>query len=156
MHGWTEAHWRELARRFCVWLYFIAEKRILGLRKIRRRGITVLRDKHSQTETPMFTMDNTEGFTPAKINQLSEIDISEIHENLLEDIGGSTTGWSLHKGEYQDKTVSNQHYQIVFNHESNRAGIIFCGSGSSGHTEWTDATSAENAFARFLNGTMAN
>lgn len=87
---------------------------------------------------------------------ITPIDISEINESLLADINGSTSGWALYEAPYKDATVSNQRYQVVFNPESGRAGIVFCGSGSSGATEWTDATSAEDAMRRFHDGEMAN
>ena len=79
------------------------------------------------------------------------IDISEIDPALLHDINDEVRGWALYEAPYEGETVSNQQYQIVFHAGIGRAGIVFCGSGSSGMTSWTDAGSPEEAFDRFIN-----
>lgn len=87
---------------------------------------------------------------------VTKIDIAEIASALLEDIDGDTADWELFEVAYDKATVSNQRYQIVFHPQAGRAGIVFCGSGSSGTTSWTDASSAADAFARFRSGEMLN
>lgn len=81
---------------------------------------------------------------------MNQIDISEIDGSLLEDIDCNTKGWALYEAPYDAATVSNQRYQIVFHEVAGRAGIVFCGSGCSGSTHWTDANSPEEVFKRFV------
>ena len=77
------------------------------------------------------------------------LDIVQIDRNLLADIDGDTTGWELYEGEDPHATVANQAFQVVFSPDHRRAGIVFVGSGSSGHTSWTDATSPDEAMQLF-------
>jgi hypothetical protein len=46
--------------------------------------------------------------------------------------------------------------QIVWYPEYGRAGLIYVGSGSSGWTVWTDASSPEDALRRYLDDDIAN
>lgn len=81
---------------------------------------------------------------------MTKIDIAEIDQTLLADLDGNTDGCELYEFPYEQATVSNQRYQLVWSAENSRAGIVFVGSGSSGATSWTDATSPEDAMQRYL------
>lgn len=87
---------------------------------------------------------------------MTKIEITHIDHNLLADIDNQTQGWELFEAPYEQATVSNQRYQVVFSEEAGRAGIVFCGSGSSGATSWTDAVSPDDAIRRYLADEMAN
>jgi hypothetical protein len=78
------------------------------------------------------------------------IDINNIDASLLDDMGGDTAGFTAYEAAYEDATVSNQCYHIVYNPDTGRGGIVFVGSGSSGQTSWTDAESAADVLARYL------
>lgn len=80
---------------------------------------------------------------------LITLDIAQIDRNLLTDLDDDATGWDLYEAEYEGATVSNQRYQVVFSADAGRAGIVFCGSGSSGQTSWTDAASPDEAMHLF-------
>ena len=70
--------------------------------------------------------------------------------SLLDEIGADLSGWTTHTFDAPEATVSNQAWQVVFNAEAGRAGLVFIGSGSSGHTLWTDANSADDAYQQML------
>lgn len=76
--------------------------------------------------------------------------------NLTDDIGSDLSGWTTSEYAYEGATVSNQRWQIVFNATLGRAGIEFLGSGSSGDTRWTDATSADDAYQRLIDDDLSN
>jgi len=75
--------------------------------------------------------------------------------SLLAEIGEDLTGWTVHEFEAPGATVSNQAWQVVYNDDAGRAGLVFVGSGSSGHTLWTDAASAEDAYQRLLTDNLS-
>jgi hypothetical protein len=81
---------------------------------------------------------------------MTKIDISQIDRNLLADLDGTADGCDLYEFPYEQATVLNQRYQLVWSAENSRAGIVFVGSGSSGDTAWTDAASPEDAMRRYL------
>lgn len=87
---------------------------------------------------------------------MRNIDINTLDKNLLADLDGDLNGWTAYEAEYPNATVSGQCYHIVFNDDARRGGIVFVGSGSSGHTEWTDASSAADVLARYEADEMAN
>ncbi|WP_342627552.1 hypothetical protein AAC691_15470 [Nguyenibacter vanlangensis] len=70
-----------------------------------------------------------------------KIDINTVDANLLADIAGD---------EAQFQAFEADRYQIVFSDDMQRGGIVLVGSGSSGVTEWTDATGPADVLARFL------
>lgn len=78
--------------------------------------------------------------------------------NLLAEIGDDLTGWivgniAVMKDDgFRD---GNKAWQVVFCEEVGRAGLVFTGSGSSGHTLWTDATSCEDAYQRMLDDNLS-
>jgi hypothetical protein len=76
-----------------------------------------------------------------------EIDICDIDENLLKHL---SRGWKLYKAPYEKATNPNQYWQIIYNDEEKRGGIVFCGSGASGVTDWTDADSPEDVLERYM------
>ena len=50
--------------------------------------------------------------------------------------------------------VTGNSLHIAYHAASGRAGIVYVGSGSSGMTHWTDASSAEDALRRYLEDDM--
>lgn len=46
--------------------------------------------------------------------------------------------------------------QVVWYPEHGRAGLVYAGSGSSGLTVWTDASSPKDALRRFLSNDIIN
>jgi hypothetical protein len=85
---------------------------------------------------------------------MTKIDITKIDKNLLSDINENTDGWELYEFPYDQATVSNQRFQMVWHPENKRGGIVFVGSGSSGSTSWTDASSPADAMQRYLTQEM--
>jgi hypothetical protein len=85
---------------------------------------------------------------------MTKIDISELDAALLADIDGDTSSWVLYEVPAANASVANQRVQILFSSDHNRAGIVFCGSGSSGVTSWTDASTPEQAYERYTNDDM--
>lgn len=85
--------------------------------------------------------------------RIQPMDLAEIDPALLADLDGDE-GCELFEVDDPKQTISNQYYQLVYHAASTRAGIVFCGSGSSGLTFWTDASSPEDAMRRFLNDEM--
>lgn len=80
-----------------------------------------------------------------------QIDLDQIDAALANDIAGDTeTGYSLHELPYDGAKVQNQCWQVLWHHETGRAGVVFQGSGSSGATHWTDADSPEDAVRRVV------
>ncbi len=78
--------------------------------------------------------------------------------NLLAEIGDDLSGWivgniAVMKDDgFRD---GNTAWQVVFCEEAGRAGLVITGSGSSGHTLWTDATSVEDAYQRMLDDNLS-
>lgn len=79
-----------------------------------------------------------------------QVTLDNTSRNLTDDIGADLSGWTVHEFEAPGSTVSNQAWQVVYCADAGRAGLVFVGSGSSGHTLWTDADSAEDAYNRML------
>jgi hypothetical protein len=78
--------------------------------------------------------------------------------NLLAEIGDEMSGWVVAELPYMRADGypdNNTLLQAVYSEEAGRAGLVVVGSGANGHTEWTDATSLAEAFARYLTDTMA-
>lgn len=82
---------------------------------------------------------------------MTRMDIAKLDSNLLADLDGK---YQLFDVDDPEQTVSNQYYQLIYCPDDERAGIVLCGSGSSGHTSWTDCDSAEDAMRRYLNNEM--
>ena len=77
--------------------------------------------------------------------------------SLLAEIGDEMSGWVVAELPYMRADGyrdNNTLLQAVYSEEAGRAGLVIVGSGSSGHTEWTDASSLADAFARFVTDTM--
>ena len=86
-----------------------------------------------------------------------QIELERLYSNLADDIAGDTsTGWTLHELPYAAATVSNQCWQVLWHENYRRAGIVFVGSGSSGTTYWTDASSPEDAVRRVVEDDIRN
>lgn len=80
---------------------------------------------------------------------MTKIDIAKLDHNLANDVRGEDlSGYELHEIAYDGATVSNQHWQVLWYPADSRAGVAFCGSGSSGATYWTDADNVEDAVRR--------
>ena len=78
--------------------------------------------------------------------------------NLLAEIGDDLSGWivgSIPVMKDDGFIDGNKAWQVVFCKEEGRAGLVFTGSGSSGHTLWTDATSCEDAYQRMLDDNLS-
>ncbi len=83
-----------------------------------------------------------------------KIDIAALDANLLAEIAGEEDSYEAFEAPYEGATVANQAYHIVFSKDHNRGGIVFVGSGSSGSTAWTDASSPDEVLARFVEDDM--
>lgn len=81
---------------------------------------------------------------------LTQIEWNDLDRNLKADIDTPEPGWKFFTAPYEAATVPNQCYQIVYNADAQRGGIVFVGSGSSGLTHWTDAATPEEVLTRFL------
>ncbi|MGL0786510.1 hypothetical protein [Xanthomonas translucens] len=77
------------------------------------------------------------------------INITTVDANLLADLDGNAAGYTAYQADYEQATVSNQCYHIVYNADDGYGGIVFVGSGSNGVTSWTSASSAEDVLGRF-------
>lgn len=84
------------------------------------------------------------------------INFSDLDRNLLADIEGASDGFLAFEADMPGATTDNQAYQIVYNDESGRGGIVLVGSGGSGITTWTDAASADDVLARYLADDILN
>ena len=84
------------------------------------------------------------------------IDLDRLDKNLRADIAGEKYEYEAFEADDDNATVSNQCYHIVFAKDLNRGGVVFVGSGSSGQTSWTDATSPDDVLRRFLGDEMIN
>ena len=78
------------------------------------------------------------------------IALSAIDDNLVDDLHGDTMGVEACVYDYPDATVGNQCYHVVFCPDVMRGGIVLVGSGSSGDTSWTDASSPDEVFELYL------
>ena len=67
---------------------------------------------------------------------MRKIEIIELDANLLADLEGATQGWELHEVPADD---ADGVWQVLWNAEYNRAGLVYVGNGSNGATLWTDA-----------------
>ena len=67
----------------------------------------------------------------------------------MSDLDGAT-GYTAHKFAGEGATVSNQCWHVTHSVADCRGGIVFVGSGSSGHTAWTDAATPEEVLTRCL------
>ena len=86
-----------------------------------------------------------------------QIALDNLDPNLVADLAGDTsTGWTLYQLSYEGATVSNQHWQVLWHEQTGRAGVVFCGSGSSGATHWTDASSPQDAVRRVVEDEICN
>jgi hypothetical protein len=88
-------------------------------------------------------------------NCLQQIAFSGISPSLADEIGGPSDGWQAWEAPSTVATSPNQRYQIVHNAQFYRGGIVFGGSGSSGVTMWTDASTPEDVLARYLSDNIA-
>lgn len=76
-----------------------------------------------------------------------KIEITSLDKNLLADLDGQTDGWEAHHiGDYH----------VAFSPDAGRGGAVYVGSGSSGYTAWTDASSADEVADRFARDEMSN
>ncbi len=87
-----------------------------------------------------------------------EIDMTYLNENLRADLAGDlATDWTAYEARaYNGNYLTGQTLQIVWSKSNRRAGIVFCGSKSSGHTSWTDASSPADASRRYQDDNMSN
>lgn len=86
------------------------------------------------------------------------IKITELDKNLADDIRyDSSDDWALYESPiYDGDMITGQTLQIIHSMDNNRAGLVFCGNGSSGHTMWTDAYNPADALRRFLEDDLIN
>lgn len=85
---------------------------------------------------------------------MRKINLSDVDASLLADLGDDTAGFEAFEADYANATVSNQVYHLVYSADIGRGGIVFVGSGSSGNTSWTDASSADDVLARYLSNDL--
>lgn len=114
---------------------------------------------------PAFVMDDfnpsTEDYimtTFAIDNEPAPVTAENTDANLHAEIGNDLSGWVVGDiAVMQDDGFrdGNKACQVVFNADHGRAGLVFTGSGSSGHTLWTDATSIEDAYQRLLDDNLS-
>ena len=86
---------------------------------------------------------------------MAQISMDELDANLVADVAGAS-GYCAYRFDYEGATVSNQGWHVVHNAETQRGGIVFVGSGSSGCTNWTDAATPEEVLERNISGEMVN
>lgn len=86
--------------------------------------------------------------------EMTQIDLDDLDPNLRAYLGDDLTGLTCWETPMPGRTVGNQVYHIVYDDAFGRGGIVQRGSGSSGHTEWTDARSATDVLRRYLTDTM--
>lgn len=82
-----------------------------------------------------------------------EMDMGDLDPNLVNDLrdaGETTDGYALYGDDEHAGDAPNAEIQILWHEEAGRAGIVYTGSGSSGHTTWTDANSPEDALRRYV------
>lgn len=73
--------------------------------------------------------------------------------DLLVELGDDLDGWVVASLPYMRPDGfrdNNTSLQAVYNDFAGRAGLVVTGSGSSGHTTWTDASSLADAFRRYV------
>lgn len=85
---------------------------------------------------------------------LEALDISGLDTNLADDVASeSMDGYALYwAAEFDDGFRTGNGMQVLY--AAGRAGLVYCGSGSSGMTSWTDCSSAEDALRRYLDDDM--
>ena len=84
---------------------------------------------------------------------LSTISISDLDANLRAELDAE--GFAAFEAPEMDGDyVTGNSLHIAYHDASGRAGIVYVGSGSSGMTHWTDASSAEDALRRYLEDDM--
>jgi len=76
--------------------------------------------------------------------------------DLLAALGDDLDGWVVASLPYMRPDGFRDHssLQVVYNDFAGRAGLTVTGSGSSGHTTWTDASSLADAFRRCVEDDM--
>ena len=85
---------------------------------------------------------------------LEAIELSALDSNLAADLDadGFTAFFAAESvGDF--RTGNGIH--IVWHEDSGRAGLVYVGSGSSGMTSWTDASSPSDALRRYLEDDMS-
>ena len=96
--------------------------------------------------------------TLAVDNEPVPVTTENTNDNLLAEIGDDLAGWTvgniavMKDDGFRD---GNKAWQVAFNADAGRAGMVFTGSGSNGETYWTDATSIEDAYQRLLDDDLS-
>lgn len=91
--------------------------------------------------------------TTETIYTVYEMDMSDLDANLandLREVGETTEGYALYGDREHAGDAPGAELQILWHEEAGRAGIVYTGSGSSGLTTWTDASSPEDALRRYV------
>lgn len=89
---------------------------------------------------------------------LTILDIADLDDNLAQDISDDPEGtiYELYEDTAHAGDAPNAALQILWIPEILRAGIVYTGSGSSGMTTWTDASSPEDALRRYVEDDIRN
>ncbi|MGS4989928.1 hypothetical protein ACVDG9_18335 [Roseibium sp. RP-7] len=80
----------------------------------------------------------------------SKIALADIDANLREEM--DAVGFTAYRADEMnaDGFLTGNAIHIIYHDEAGRAGLVYVGSGSSGLTGWTDASSPEDALRRYL------
>lgn len=84
---------------------------------------------------------------------LEAIELSTLDKNLTADLDADGFA-AFFAAEFDGDFRTGNGIQIAWHEDSGRAGLIYVGSGSSGTTDWTDASSPEDALRRYLDDDM--
>jgi hypothetical protein len=100
--------------------------------------------------------------------EMNRIDLNDVDASLLDDLSadmgdigtfgafGTFEAFEAFADDRSDASASNRRYHILYSAEIGRGGIVLVGSGSSGQTSWTDATSAQDVLTRYLTDSLLN
>lgn len=83
---------------------------------------------------------------------IGDMEMAKVDQSLVGGIG-IEPGYAAYEATQYDSAGS---LHIVYSDTARRAGIVYVGSGSSGYTSWTDASSVEDALRRYLDDEMSN
>lgn len=79
----------------------------------------------------------------------------DLDSNLVSDITGEPGYEFYSAAEFDGAYRTGGEIQVAYSADAGRAGLVYVGSGSSGHTFWTDCSSAEDALRRFLDDALS-
>lgn len=85
-----------------------------------------------------------------EVPPLSPITREDLDKSLVDDLDGDAAEVECYEGRPWSKGAIH----IAFVPSASRAGLVYVGDGSSGHTDWTEASSPKEALDRYLTDDM--